>query len=51
MTHDEAVTVLYFAELERAAIKAFEDARERGDGPAMMAAAIRWERADNQISN
>jgi hypothetical protein len=51
MRHDEAVRVLYFAELERAAINDFEDARKRGDGQAMRAAAIRWERAESQNSN
>lgn len=49
MTHDEAMTVLYFAELEKVAKEDFEEARERGDGPAMMAAAIRWERAESQV--
>jgi hypothetical protein len=51
MRHDEAVMVLYFAELEQAAINDFEDARKRRDGPAMRAAAIRWERAENKNSN
>jgi hypothetical protein len=49
MRHDEAVEVLHFAELERTAIKDFESARERGDGPAMREAADRWERAENEI--
>lgn len=51
MTHDEAVRVLSFAELERAAIEGFQNARKRGDELGMRQAAISWERAENQISN
>jgi len=42
--------VLRFAKVEQDAIVDFEAARKRGDGRAMRAAAIRWERAENQNS-
>jgi hypothetical protein len=51
LRHDEAMSILHFAGLEREAIADFEKARERRDAPAMAEAATRWERAENQISN
>jgi hypothetical protein len=47
--HDDAVRILYFAELEKRAIEDYCAARARGDGAAMMDAARRWERAANYV--
>jgi hypothetical protein len=49
MKHDEAMVEIHFDELVRRAIEDYETARERRDGPAMQAAAIHWERAENYI--
>jgi hypothetical protein len=51
ITDEAQVQILHFARAEEQAERDHREARERGDMPAMMAAAIRWEHAANHISN